>query len=76
MSTQSKSELSILLERYRLAVTAHRDAVYSITYKVNGSPAFGNIHADTIATYERTRIELLELEQELQDARMSRRSVR
>ena len=76
MNTPSKSELTILLERYRLAVAAHRDSVYSITYKVNGSPAFGNIHLDTIATYERTRIELLELERELQDVALSRRSVR
>lgn len=76
MSTQSKSQLAILLERYRLAVISHRDAVYSITYKINGSPAFGHIHADTIATYERTRIELLEIERELQDATLSRRSVR
>jgi hypothetical protein len=61
----SKSEVLILMERYRLAVIAHRDAVYSITYKVNGSPTFGSISQETIAVYERSRIQLLEVEEEL-----------
>jgi len=67
-TTQSKSELTILMGRYRLAVAAHRDACYSITQKVSGSPAFGDLHAETIATYERTRIELLEVEREVERA--------
>jgi len=70
--TPSKSELAILLERYRFAVIAHRDAVYSITYKVNGSINFGHIDTKMIADYERTRIELIEAEKEISSDRIHR----
>jgi hypothetical protein len=68
----SKSELAILLERYRFAVSAHRDAVYSITYKLHGSSSFGHIDNKMIERYESTRIELLEVEKELQSDRIHR----
>jgi len=70
--TPSKSELAILLDRYRFAVAAHRDAVYSITYKANGSPSFGHIDTKMVAEYERSRIELLEVEKEMQSDRIHR----
>lgn len=70
--TPSKSELAILLEQYRFAVSTHRDAVYSITYKLHGSSAFGHIDTKMIERYESTRIRLLETEKELQSDRIHR----
>ena len=76
MNTPSKFDLTVLIERYRQAVSAHREAVSSITYKVSGGPRFGAISEGMLADYERTRTALLEIETELQDATLSRRSVR
>jgi hypothetical protein len=68
----SKSELANLLERYKTAVRLHRDAVYSITYKLHGSASFGHIDTKMVAEYERSRIELLEAERELDSDRIHR----
>ena len=70
--TPSKSELANLLERYKTAVRLHRDAVYSITYKLHGSTTFGHIDAKMLAEYERSRIELIEAERELDSDRIHR----
>ena len=70
--TPSKSELATLLERYRIAVSAHRNAVYSITYKLHGSSSFGHIDTKMVENYERTRIELMEVEKEMQSDRIHR----
>ena len=74
MSEKKKtySEAMLLLERYRLAVINHREAVYSITYKINGGPSFGNISQSTMDDYERARVALLEVEREISDLRHSR----
>ena len=71
MKKKTYSEASRLLERYRLAVLNHRDAVYSISYKINGGPSFGNISPDIIERYEKARVELLEIEREIADNRFN-----
>jgi hypothetical protein len=58
-----------LMERHRLAVAAHREAVAGITYKVSQSPSFGELSENCLERYERTRIELLEVETELSNCR-------
>jgi len=63
--------LGALLERYRLAVIAHREAIYSISYKMNGSPNFGEIPQRCVEEYERTRLNLLETEREVEALRFS-----
>lgn len=70
--TPSKSELANLLERYKRAVQRNRDAIYSITFKVNGSATFGHIDPKMLADYERTRLELIEVERELESDRIHR----
>ena len=71
-NTPSKSELANLLERYKTAVRQHRDAIYSMTYKLHGSATFGHIDAKMVAEYERSRIQLLEVERELDSDRIHR----
>ncbi len=58
-----------LMERHRLAVAAHREAVAHITYKVSQSPAFGELQYTCLQRYEQTRIELLEVETKLRNLR-------
>lgn len=65
------SERVALLERYRLATIAHREAIYSIAYKMNGSPSFGEIPDRYVKEYERARINLLEIERQVEDIRFS-----
>ena len=71
MKKKTYSEAANLLERYRLAVINHRDAVYSISYKINGGPSFGNIPPETVERYEKARVELLEIEREIADNRFN-----
>jgi hypothetical protein len=71
MKKKTYAEATILMERYRLAVVNHRDAVYSIAYKINGGPSFGNISPDLIERYENARVELMEIERELADNRFN-----
>lgn len=67
----SRKETLALLERYRLAVKAHREAVYSISYKMSGSPNFGQIPERYFAEYERARLALLEAEREVEDLKFA-----
>lgn len=62
-------EAIILADRYRIAVAAHRSAAYGIAQKVTGSPSFGSLDDSALAEYERCRIELLEIEEEMRKAR-------
>ncbi len=63
-----KSSLANLLNRYRLAVIAHREASASIAYKISQSPNFGEISKQMLENYERTRIDLLDLEVEIRES--------
>lgn len=62
------TELLAILERQRLAAIAHREAVAAIAYKITQSPAFGGISGQMLENYELTRLELLDIEQELRQA--------
>ena len=43
-----------------------------MTYKLHGSATFGHIDAKMVAEYERSRIQLLEVERELDSDRIHR----
>jgi len=69
--TTTHAQASALLERYRLAVIAYRAAIYSISYRMSGSPNFGEIPLRYVEEYERARLALLEAEREVEDNRFS-----
>mgnify|MGYP006282916013 CR=1 FL=1 len=71
MKKKTYAEASNLLEQYRLAVINHRDAVYSIAYKINGGPSFGKISDEMVKRYEDARIKLLEIERKISDLKFS-----
>ena len=58
-------ELFNLLSSVCIAVAAHRRAAAAISYKISQAPTFGAIDQQDVEEYERTRLALLEIEDEL-----------
>lgn len=58
-------ELFNLLSSVCIAVADHRRAAAAISYKISQAPAFGAIDQKDVEEYERTRLALLNIEDEL-----------
>ena len=66
--TMNARELFNLLSSLCIAVAAHRRAAAAISYKISQAPTFGCIDQQMVEEYERTRLDLLNIEDELRKA--------